>query len=415
MFLASGRPDRAVALLEGAATRGIATPELQGRLGSAYLAAGNAPSAVAVLEPIARPELAGGLEAMNTLAVALTGQRRFDRARQLLSAVLEHSPRSATTWSNLGTGDLTLSGGVANSGSINFNGAGAGCPQTDEILIRSSVNRTQRAWSGLGAFSLTDVDVQDQAGSAIISVRSGANSDNNGLNWLFVAQCNAYTWTGAISTDWTNPLNWSPSRTAAATDILYFSAGTPSPIVTNVVGATGGNTETIAELHVDSGVMPTFSSGGANTLAINAGAGNIGLDVSNLAVTGANALTIRLASGTLGSVSGTMSFADGGHRLIGQAAGAISFGGVSVFSTQSGFTGNAFGDGSSAANGAGSASRWSAPTSISADAGSPLAHTSSTLSPNGTTSSARLCKMMVCAGAVRAAAAGTASRPRRTP
>jgi Calx-beta domain/Right handed beta helix region/Domain of unknown function (DUF4214) len=262
------------------------------------------------------------------------------------------SVSSGATWSNTGTGDLTLSGGVANSGSISFNGAGAGCPQSDDILIRSSVNGTQRAWSGLGTYSLTDVDVKDQAGTAIISVRSGANSGNNGLNWLFVAQCNAYVWSGAISTDWTNPLNWSPSRTAAATDILYFSAGTPSPIVTNVAGATGGNTETIAELHVDSGVTPTFSSGGANTLAINAGSGNTGFDVSNLAVAGANALTIRLASGTLGSVSGTMSLADGGHRLIGQAAGAISFGGVSVFSTQSGFTGNAFGDGSSAANGA---------------------------------------------------------------
>ena len=137
VFLASGQPGRAVALLEAAAARGITTPELQGRLGSAYLAAGDAPRAVAALEPIARPELPGGLEAMNTLAVALTGQRRFDRARQLLSAVLERSPRSATTWSNLGI--LELSAGRPADAARAFERAVAADP------------RLGQAWEGLGA------------------------------------------------------------------------------------------------------------------------------------------------------------------------------------------------------------------------------------------------------------------------
>src|SRR5206468_12946922 len=71
VFLAGGDAHRAIALLEDAAKRGITTPELTGRLGSAYLAAGDPRRAAGVLEPIARPDEPGGLEAMNTLAVAL--------------------------------------------------------------------------------------------------------------------------------------------------------------------------------------------------------------------------------------------------------------------------------------------------------------------------------------------------------
>jgi hypothetical protein len=48
-----------------------------------------------------------------------------------------------------------------------------------------------------------------------------------------------------------------------------------------------------------------------------------------------------------------------------------------------------------AASGSGSASRWSVPTSTSADAASPLLRTNSALSANGTTSSAPLCRITV--------------------
>src|SRR5947207_10342354 len=47
---------------------------------------------------------------------------------------------SGATWQNFGTGDLTLSGDVSNAGTINFNGNGVTCAQTDDILIRSSVS-----------------------------------------------------------------------------------------------------------------------------------------------------------------------------------------------------------------------------------------------------------------------------------
>jgi protein O-GlcNAc transferase len=137
IYLAGGDPRRAVALLEDAARRGIKSPELQGRLGAAYLASGDPGRAVAVLEPIARPDVPGGLEAINTLGVALTGQGRHDRARRLLNEVLARSPRSATTWSNLGL--LELSAHRSAEAARAFEQAVAADP------------RFGQAWGGLGA------------------------------------------------------------------------------------------------------------------------------------------------------------------------------------------------------------------------------------------------------------------------
>ena len=95
---------------------------------------------------------------------------------------------SGSTLRNLGTGPLTLSGNVANSGTILFNGGGAACGDATKILIRSSVMGVQRPWAGGGTFLMTDLDVRDQAGSAAITVTGGVDSGNNGSNWSF-ANC----------------------------------------------------------------------------------------------------------------------------------------------------------------------------------------------------------------------------------
>src|SRR5206468_104190 len=137
VYLAGGDPKRAVALLEHAAQRGVTSPELRGRLGSAYLASGDLSRAAATMEPIARPDVPGGLEAMNTLAVALARLGRPDPARRLLSDVLARSPRSATTWSNLGLTEL-----------------GAHRPAEAARAFEQAVAadpRLGQAWEGLGA------------------------------------------------------------------------------------------------------------------------------------------------------------------------------------------------------------------------------------------------------------------------
>ena len=137
VYIAGGDPRRAVALIEDAAKRGVTSPELQGRLGVAYLSMGNFDRAVTALTPVARPDAPGGLEAMNSLGIALTQERRFDRARRLLNDVLARSPRSATTWSNLGL--LELADRKPADATRAFEQAVAADP------------RLGQAWEGLGA------------------------------------------------------------------------------------------------------------------------------------------------------------------------------------------------------------------------------------------------------------------------
>ena len=137
VYLAAGDPKSAVALLERAAERGVTSSELRGRLGSAYLASGDPKRAAAALESIAKPDVPGGLEAMNTLAVALSELGQHDRARRLLADVLTRSPRSATTWSNLGLTELAARRPAEAAHA--FEQAVAADPQVGQ------------AWNGLGA------------------------------------------------------------------------------------------------------------------------------------------------------------------------------------------------------------------------------------------------------------------------
>jgi len=281
---------------------------------------------------------------------------------------------TAGTWQNLGTGDLSLSGNVANAGTMTFNANGASCEEvaTNDISITSTSG--QRSWSGGGTFTMTDVTVSSQGGTVPITVNSGTDGGGNFLNWIFINNCSAasgktYTWVGPTGPDnsWQTASNWclagsgtctgnpaSYRTSPSSTDVLVFDGTTtPTPAVSQV----SASDETITALRVINNAFPTFTTDAAHTLTVNA-PGSLGFNVNNLNISGANPLTIKLSAGTLGDVTGTMSFAGGGHRLIGQAAGAITFGGSSTFSTQAGFTGNAFGSGSSAADGAADSVRF---------------------------------------------------------
>jgi hypothetical protein len=263
---------------------------------------------------------------------------------------------SGATFKNLGTGDLTLSGNVSNGGTMTLNGSGTPCGDADAILIRSSVNGTQRSWSGAGTFSVTDVDVKDQAGTAIITVSSGTNSGNNGANWFFVAGCTTgatYTWGGPTSgtADWNIATNWTPSRTVpASNDVLIINTGF-SPTITNVP------TQTIAVLRVIGNTAATLKAIAAGGTLTISGATGSDLQVdsgSSLTVAGSDPLQLSVASGSTGTVSGVMTFQDGAHRLIGNAANAVTFNSGASFMTASGFSGNPFGTGAGGDGTAGS-------------------------------------------------------------
>jgi len=137
VLIAGGQPREAVAVLQQATSRGIDAREIQGRLGSAYLAAGDLKRAQAALEPVSDPALAGGLEALNSLGVVLTQTGQHERARRAFNTVLERSPHAATTWNNLGL--LELADRRVDQAARAFEQAVAADP------------RFGQAWEGLGA------------------------------------------------------------------------------------------------------------------------------------------------------------------------------------------------------------------------------------------------------------------------
>ena len=141
---------------------------------------------------------------------------------------------SSGTLLNKGTGDLTLGGTLTNSGLVSL-GAGD-CGGTDDILIRSSVNGTQRSWNGTGTFRLYDVDIKDMAGSASVTAYTATNTGNNGANWTF----DSATTPAVVQT----PV----SATANSTTVskAYGSALTPGTLLIALVisGNVAGNTLT---------------------------------------------------------------------------------------------------------------------------------------------------------------------------
>src|SRR2546423_1059796 len=259
---------------------------------------------------------------------------------------------SVATFQNLGTGDLTLSGNVSNSGTINFNANGTPCGDTDDILIRSSINGTQRTWSGNGTFSMTDVNVKDQTTGVgvVILVNSGTdNAGTNGSGWVFVDTCTSgsYIWIGGLNADWQVATNWSPTRTTPnPADVLIFDGNnTPSPIVTDVP------TQTIAALRlVNNNVSVKLNASSVSRPQKHTLSGRTCTDLqltsgTRLTLAGSSALKISVASGSTGVIDGQIIFQDAAHRLLGNAANAITFNSGAIFTTSTGFTGNAFGTG----------------------------------------------------------------------
>jgi CSLREA domain-containing protein len=287
--------------------------------------------------------LAADVSSTGTLAIQ-TGT--FDQGVSSSVTANSVSVSSGAAWRNVGTGDATLGGAVSNSGTINFDANGAGCG-ADDILIRSTVSGVQRSWSGTGTFTLADVSVKDQSGTAIITVNSGTNAGNNGLNWVFIPTCTggSYTWNGAALAAWNVAANWTPARIVPnANDILVIDGSiTPAPIITNVP------TQTIAALRLTNNASTELRASSTNTTLTVAGSTGTDLFVpagSLLRLGTANSLTINVASGSHATIAGTLLLDGGAHRLIGNQANAVTFADNSICAVSNTFSGYAFGDGS---------------------------------------------------------------------
>ncbi len=182
--------------------------------------------------------------------------------------------------------------------------------------------------------------VGDYNGENVVVSGGGAPAANVTCNGSVLPLPVSYTWTGAISGDWTVAGNWSPERTTPmVNDIMQFSDG-------GVHTITGIPAQTIGQLLISGGSMITLQAAGSNTVTI---AGGTGADLTvsggeaQLNVSGTNVFTILLASGATGQVNGTVNVSGAGHQLRATDAGSLIFTSGSTCKTTTGFTGNVFG------------------------------------------------------------------------
>lgn len=147
-----------------------------------------------------------------------------------------------------------------------------------------------------------------------------------------------YTWQGGSST-WGTAANWTPARTTPdPSDILIFNDGTSETV-------TGVSSQTIGQLLISNNTTLTLQAGAGATLTIGGGTGtdfSIGAG-SQLTLDGANAISVNVASGATGAVSGNMILSGGAHRLTAADASGVTFNTGSAFTAGTGFSGNPFG------------------------------------------------------------------------
>ena len=185
-------------------------------------------------------------------------------------------------WRNNGTGDITLGGNVANSGEIDIDGTTVSCDEADSILIRSSSAGVQRNWSGTGSFFVQDADVQDQAGTAAITVHAGTNSGNNGGNWTFDPTCAPFVWDGGGATNnWSEAANWRRNLLPLASTVVLFNG-------TSVKDSVVDTSYSVDGVQVNSGYSGTLSWSGGNILTV----GSLGF-VQNAGIVLAGVLTVN--------------------------------------------------------------------------------------------------------------------------
>ncbi|MFZ4707631.1 MAG: beta strand repeat-containing protein, partial [Bacteroidales bacterium] len=156
-----------------------------------------------------------------------------------------------------------------------------------------------------------------------------------------------YTWNQTGTASWATASNWTPTRTTPEiSDILQFNGG-GSIVVTSVPG------QTISQLLISNNTSVELQSSTSITLNIRGEAG-VDIDISSgsaLSLTQAtNVISIVLATGTTGTVGGSMYFNTAAHRMTAIDASTITFQNGATFTAGASFSGNAFGTATASAN-----------------------------------------------------------------
>ncbi|QNF32601.1 choice-of-anchor D domain-containing protein [Adhaeribacter swui] len=229
---------------------------------------------------------------------------------------------------------------------------GTNFPNTATTIIKftgkDGVNTVTATKTGTQTSTRLNVIVPIGAITGPITVTTIAGSVSSSV---FSITNTTYTWNSATG-DWTEPTNWTPSRTSpSANDILQFDGSVvQNPIVT----LNFASTETIGYLGLSNAANVTFTVADDKTLNIAnnvaSGADFVVAAGCNLTVTNSTAgadLTINMTttSGQTGSVAGVITFQGTGtanHQLLANTSG-LTFAAGGRFIAESNLSGSPFG------------------------------------------------------------------------
>lgn len=167
-------------------------------------------------------------------------------------------------------------------------------------------------------------------------------NDNNNANFSYtIPASQTYTWSGGASGSWMVATNWSPNGVPTNSDAVIFNNGT-AVTVTNVpsvnlrsIGMSGAGSVTW-QAASDVNLTIGFSGATNPVLAIPAS--------KQFSLAGTSVINILINNGFTVQINGRVSFAGAGHRLRASSVNGISFENGSLFETQTGFSGNPFGN-----------------------------------------------------------------------
>jgi hypothetical protein len=165
-------------------------------------------------------------------------------------------------------------------------------------------------------------------------------NNNSGSNYNYtVVAPSTYTWNQTGTASWATDTNWSPPRTTPNTaDILQFNNGATTT-VTNIP------VETVGGILVSGNTTVNLQPAGANTLTISNGVTGADLSValgSALNANGASALSLALAAGATGSITGNMDFSVSANRILPTDSNSLTFNSGSKLTQNTGNSGNIF-------------------------------------------------------------------------
>ncbi len=262
-----------------------------------------------------------GIGILNTTgAVTLAGALAINNGRleqsSSLSGATSVTVATSGEWSNVGAGQLTLAGGVTNSGIILFNSDnGAFCVNgADSILVRSSVNNTLRAWSGTGRFFLNNLNVDDMTTSSITVFNSTLSGDTT---WTVGTCGNSVSGTAngnngktvAIAINGTPQYGKTATISGGAWSIQNVGPLSSNDIITVWVNGVNNNSESTA--------VTKWSSGNVTGMVLNTNVLTIGSNQNN----SVSITNLGLCTATVGCVDEDIMHSINNNKLLVQGSG----------------------------------------------------------------------------------------------